>query len=107
MLPVLLAIETGLDVTRDAAGYTGTATVTVIVGRAIQVALGALGIVFILFLIYGGILWMIARGDKTKVEQATRMLTNTTIALVVIVASYAIATYVVGALVQVTSGTGS
>lgn len=109
MLPVLVAIEAverGLNITRNEAGYTGTASVTVIVGRAIQVALGALGIVFILFLIYGGILWMIARGDKTKVEQATRMLTNTTIALVVIVASYAIAKYVVGALVQVTSGTG-
>ncbi|KKW33767.1 MAG: hypothetical protein UY79_C0013G0009 [Parcubacteria group bacterium GW2011_GWA2_53_21] len=104
MLPVLLAIETGLDVTRNAAGYTGTGSVTLIVGRAIQIALGALGIVFILFLIYGGVLWMIARGDKTKVEQASRMLTNTTIALVVIVASYAIATYVVGALVQVTAG---
>ena len=103
MLPVLLAIETVLDLTRNAAGYTGTASVTVIVGRAIQIALGAFGIVFILFLIYGGILWMIARGDKTKVEQASRMLTNTTIALVVIVASYAIATYVVGALVQVTT----
>ncbi|HBL39984.1 TPA: hypothetical protein DDZ10_04965, partial [Candidatus Uhrbacteria bacterium] len=100
----LLAIETGLDVTRNAAGYTGTGSVTLIVGRAIQIALGALGIVFILFLIYGGVLWMIARGDKTKVEQASRMLTNTTIALVVIVASYAIATYVVGALVQVTAG---
>ncbi|OGL72293.1 hypothetical protein A3D69_03795 [Candidatus Uhrbacteria bacterium RIFCSPHIGHO2_02_FULL_54_11] len=104
MLPILLAIETGLDVTRNAAGYTGTGSVTLIVGRAIQIALGALGIVFILFLIYGGVLWMIARGDKTKVEQASRMLTNTTIALVVIVASYAIATYVVGALVQVTAG---
>ena len=104
MLPILLAIETGLDVTRNAAGYTGTGSVTLIVGRAIQIALGSLGIVFILFLIYGGVLWMIARGDKTKVEQASRMLTNTTIALVVIVASYAIATYVVGALVQVTAG---
>ncbi len=104
MLPVLLAIETGLDVTRNAAGYAGTGSVTLIVGRAIQIALGALGIVFILFLIYGGVLWMIARGDKTKVEQASRMITNTTIALVVIIASYAIATYVVGALVQVTAG---
>ena len=103
MLPVFLAINTGLDVTRNAAGYSGTADVNVIVGRAIQIALGALGIVFVLFLIYGGILWMVAAGDKEKVAKATRMLTNTTIALVVIVASYAIATYVVQALVQATA----
>lgn len=104
MLPVLVAIETGLDVTRNAAGYSGTASVTVIIGRAIQVVLGAVGMVFLLFLIYGGILWMISQGDKTKVEKAQKLITNSTIAVVVIVASYAIATYVVSALTQVTTG---
>ena len=116
MLPILLAIETGLDVTRNAAGYTGTGSVTLIVGRAIQIALGALGIVFILFLIYGQVVRCLTPPQAScLMPQAscltphrkaafTSGLTNTTIALVVIVASYAIATYVVGALVQVTAG---
>jgi hypothetical protein len=103
MLPVLLAIETGLDVTRNAAGYSGTADVTVIVGRAIQVMLEATGIVFVLLLIYGGITWMVAQGDKNKIETAHRILTNSTIALVVIVAAYAIAQYVIQALTYTVS----
>ena len=104
MLPVLVAIDTGLNVTRSAAGYTGTGSITLIVGRAIQVVLGALGIVFILFIIYGGILWMVARGKKEEIEKASKLLTNTTMALVIIVASYALSTYVLNALVQVTAG---
>lgn len=103
MLPVLLAIDAGLDVTRNAAGYSGTADVTVIIGRAIQVLLGAVGIIFVLLLIYGGITWMVAHGDKTKIETASRMITNSTIALVVIVAAYAIARYVIQALTYTVS----
>ena len=104
MLPILVAIDTGLNVTRNAAGYTGTGSVPLIVGRAIEVLLGALGIVFVLFLIYGGILWMVARGKKEEIEKASSLLINTTIALVIIVGAYAISTYVLKALVQVTAG---
>lgn len=102
---ILLAIDTGLEVTRTHAGYSGTSgEITVIIGQAIQVLLGVLGVAFLAFLLYGGILWMIAAGDKTKVEKATKLITNSVIAVVVIVASYAISTYVLQALTTAVSG---
>lgn len=75
-----------------------TASVPVIVGVAIKVALGAIGVAFILFLIYGGILWMLAAGDVDKVKKARSLMINSTLAVVVIVASYALATFIIDSL---------
>ena len=52
-------------------------------------------------LVYGGVLWMTSAGDKTKVETATKIIKNAVIGLIITVAAYAIASYVVGALVSV------
>ena len=44
---------------------------------------------------------MSSAGDKTKVETATKIIKNAVIGLIITVAAYAIASYVVGALVSV------
>jgi len=98
---MLLAIETGLSETGAVAGYVTsetTASVPVIIGVAIKVALGAIGMAFLLFLIYGGILWLIAAGDTDKVKKARSLMINSTLAVLVIVASYALATFVIDSL---------
>jgi hypothetical protein len=55
------------------------------------------GIAFIIFLIWGGIEWLTAGGDKAKVETAQKMITNALIGLAVLVGSYAIALFIQGA----------
>lgn len=56
------------------------------------------GVAFIIFLIWGGIEWLTAGGDKTRVETAQKMISNAVIGLAVLVASYAIALFFQNAL---------
>lgn len=56
------------------------------------------GVAFIIFLIWGGIEWLTAGGDKGRVETAQKMISNAVIGLIVLVASYAIALFFQNAL---------
>lgn len=56
------------------------------------IVVGALA--FLLFLAWGGVEWVTAGGDKGKVEEAQKKITNGFIGLAVLVASYAIVAFV-------------
>lgn len=60
----------------------------------ISIVLGILSIVAIILIIYGGVVWMTAAGDETKVEKAQGILKASFIGLLIVVASYGIANYV-------------
>ena len=53
------------------------------------------GLVFFIFLVLGGLEWLMAAGDKAKVDSAQKRLTNALIGLTIVAASYAIFTLVV------------
>jgi hypothetical protein len=74
------------------------------IGNIINVILGFLGVILLIYILYAGFLWMTAGGDKGKVETATAMIRNAIIGLVIIVAAYAISTFVLSKLVQATTG---
>ncbi|PLX26658.1 hypothetical protein C0583_06505 [Candidatus Parcubacteria bacterium] len=61
----------------------------------INIFLGFLGIIFLVLIIYGGFLWMNASGDEAKITKAKSILVTGIIGLVVIMASFAIATFVI------------
>jgi len=48
------------------------------------------GLAFLLYTIIGGITWVMAGGDKAKVEGAQKHLTNGLTGLIILAASYAI-----------------
>lgn len=52
------------------------------------------GLAFLLYFAWGGIEWVLAGGDKGKVEEAQKKLTNGFIGLAVLVASYAVVAFV-------------
>lgn len=54
------------------------------------------GLLFLLYLVWGGIEWMIAGGDKSKIENAQHKITNSVIGLAVLVGSYAITLFIQG-----------
>jgi hypothetical protein len=74
------------------------------IGNIINVILGFLGVILLVYILYAGFLWMTAGGDKSKVETATTMIKNAVIGLVIIVAAYAISTFVLSKLVEATTG---
>ena len=66
--------------------------------------MGLVGIVFMILTIYGGWLYMTAAGNEQRVEQAKSLLRDSVIGLIIIIAAYAITTFVVFA---VTGATGA
>lgn len=76
----------------------------VTVGRIINAALGVLGIFSVVLIIYAGYLWMNARGNEQQVEKARSILTQAVIGLIIILAAYSIANFVVTRLVNATGG---
>jgi len=57
-------------------------------------------IAFVLYFLIGGLNWIIAGGDKGKIETAKRMMTNGAVGMIVIAVSYAI-TYIVGTTIGI------
>lgn len=76
-----------------------------LVGNFINVILGLLGIVFVVLIVYAGFEYLTSMGEPAKVDKAKKLITNAVIGLVIIVAAYAISSYVIGALVTATSNT--
>ena len=69
------------------------------VGFIVRIALGLLGIIFLIFIISSGIQWMTAGGNEEKVTKAQQRIKNATIGLAIVILSYIITDYLVGTLV--------
>lgn len=81
-----------------------TTDIRLVVARIIRTALGLLGIVAVVLILYGGFVWMTAGGDEEKVSQAKKILFNSVIGLAIILSSFAIASFVISRLVTATGG---
>jgi len=79
-------------------GPTASNSVDVIVGNIITTALSLLGVVFVLLMIYGGFLWMMARGEEAQVTKAKDLIQAAIIGLVIVIGAYAIAVFVISKL---------
>lgn len=87
----------GLDKTATQAGYETSGTSASLTGRIemiISTILGLVALAFFALTLYGGIIWLTARGKEEKVTQAKEILEAAIIGLIVISASYAIAKFV-------------
>lgn len=82
------------------AGSDGTPQTSVreIIVMVINAVLGLLGVIFLALIIYAGFLWMMAGGNDEQVGKAKKLLTNSIIGVVIIVAAYAISYFVLTAL---------
>ncbi|HDQ22384.1 MAG TPA: hypothetical protein ENN28_00220 [Candidatus Uhrbacteria bacterium] len=86
------ATETGL----------GTKDIRETIASIINVAMGLLGIVAVVIILLGGFKWMTAAGNEEKVGEAKKLLVAGIIGLVIILTSYAIATFVVSSILNAT-----
>lgn len=68
------------------AGY----TITQILGVVINLILGAAGVLAFIFLIIGGLQWMLAGGDKEGTEKARKRITAALIGLAIVFSAYAL-----------------
>ncbi|MBN1585291.1 IPT/TIG domain-containing protein [Candidatus Uhrbacteria bacterium] len=95
-VPALAQVDVGLE-SAAAIGLT-TTDIRTIVSQVINVFLGLLGIVAVALIVYGGYVYMMAKGDQNEVQRAKKILVNALIGLIIILASYAIASFVLRAI---------
>lgn len=92
-----------LDKTAQEAGYdTGQTGVNPIISTVIQVALSFLGVIFLILIIYGGILWMTAGGNQEKLSKAHSLIRSAIIGLIIVVGAYAISWFVISTMSEET-----
>ena len=84
----------------------GTRELTDTIAMLINVFLGLLGTIAVVLIIYGGWMWMTSQGNAEKVQKAKMILTSAIIGLVIILASYAIARFVLQNIYDATGGEG-
>lgn len=65
-----------------------------IIGQIIGAILSFVGVIFFLLLIYGGILWMTARGNEENVKKSISLMTQAAYGLIIIAAAYLITKYI-------------
>ena len=64
-----------------------------IAGTAVSIFLSILGIIFLILTLYGGYLWMTARGNEEQVTKAKSVLTRAIIGLIIVISAYAITSF--------------
>jgi hypothetical protein len=77
---------------------------TDIVAVLINFILGFLGMIFTFLIILGGFKWMTSAGNKEKVQEARNLIKNATIGLALVLVSYALARFIIGAFKKTSAG---
>ena len=75
-----------------------------IVAMIIKVFLGFLGIIFVVLLVLAGFKWMTASGEEEKVREARDQILTSIIGILIVLASYAIAHFVLNKIIYATTG---
>lgn len=83
------------------AGETGLSTT---IGKIIRAMLSLSGTLFLALTVYGGVRWMLARGDEGEIEKGKEIIKSALIGLAVSLSAYAITAFVVA---KITSSTGA
>jgi len=90
----------------DSAGaYNSNLTLTSLIGNLIQALLTATGIIFLVLMVWAGVLYMTAAGEDDKVKKAKKMIVSALVGLIIIVGAYALTSYVVTALSEASGET--
>lgn len=88
-------------------GLTGdpekTTPITIVVD-VINIALGLLGLFFVILIMYAGFTWMTAQGDKDKVQKAKDTIKNGIYGIAIILLAYLIANWVFDAVLNIAGG---
>lgn len=68
--------------------------IRVVVARIINIALGLLGLVAVVIVLYGGVVWMTSQGESSKIDSAKRIIMNGVIGLLIILSAFGITEFI-------------
>lgn len=86
-------LNEGLEIIKEPLGLPST-DVRVIFFRIIRIALGFVGIIMVVLIIYAGFLWMTAGGNDEQVGKAKKIIINAVIGLAIILSAYSIVWFI-------------
>lgn len=75
-----------------------------IAGEIIQVALGLLGIITVVLIIWAGFRWLTSAGNGDQIEDAKKTITAAVIGLLIILMAYALTDFIITQLYEATQG---
>jgi len=78
----------------------GETNPSVFIGKIVGAGLAFIGAIFFILIIYGGYVWMMARGNEQEVTKAKELIYGAVIGLLIILAAYAITVYIGSVLGQ-------
>lgn len=83
--------QTGSVISVDAGGAGFRITdLGKLINGALNLVLGIVGLLVFVFLIWGGVEWLTAGGDKSKTESARTKITNAIIGLAIVASAFAV-----------------
>jgi len=98
----VMALEVGLEEV-DETIELGNRDIRATIASIINVAMGLLGIIAVAIILIGGFQWMTAGGNEENVDKAKKRIIQGVIGLAIILASWAIARFVLESLVTATT----
>lgn len=88
--------DSALNNIANKAGYSETSVnLEGTIGKILTILFSFLGVIFLVLMIYGGYLWMMAKGDESQVTKAKNIIIGAVIGLMIILLSYAISYFVI------------
>ncbi|PIR06605.1 MAG: hypothetical protein COV55_03720 [Candidatus Komeilibacteria bacterium CG11_big_fil_rev_8_21_14_0_20_36_20] len=80
----------------------GTKDLPETIAGVVNIVLGFLGILSTIIILLGGFKWMTSQGNTDKVDEAKKLIGAGVVGLVIVLAAYAIARFVLNSLVNET-----
>lgn len=94
LAPDVFAGDYGLSDTARSAGLPTEVDLPTLVGNIIGQALALIGVLFFVLMVYGGFLWMTARGNEDQTTKARNTIIAAVIGMLIVFASYALTNFV-------------
>jgi amino acid transporter len=73
-----------------------------VVATIVQIVLGLLGVVFVFFLVYGGIQWMVAGGNEEQIKKAQNIIKRAIVGLIITLVAYIVSIFIISIFVSST-----
>lgn len=79
--------------------------IRLIIGDSLRVVLGLIGFILVILMIISGLQYMLAAGNKTKIDTAVNRIKNAFIGLIIILIAYAATVFIIARLTAAVAGT--
>ncbi len=72
--------------------------------KIINVVVSVIGILLVILMIYGGVLWMTASGNEDQISKAKKILANAAVGLIIVLLSWSITYFILKRMTAINVG---